>query len=113
MTYTEVEYDLLYHEPVGQSRKLRDGFTREQAGRMWARKNASGLAASTPYADGTSMKEVIDRMIAVGFTHIIRSGRWMYLSRADGVGDKPRLDSKIERNYIKVALNQGEFKRNY
>ena len=110
MTYTEAEYELLY-ESRGQRGVLRDGFTGEQAERMFKRRDASERAARTPYQDGTSMKQCLDNLIADGFTHIIRSGRWMYLT--DYGSSKPRLDSKVERDYVMTALNLGVFKRNY
>ena len=109
--YTEAEYDLLFHKRVGQGRKLRDGFTREQAVRMFKRRDATREATDRLYADGTSVRVGIDRLVADGFT-IEREGRWMHLSSTTSK-NKPRLDSKVERDYIKVALNVGEFKRNY
>lgn len=113
MTYTDAEYDQLYH-PRGNHlfRKLRDGVTREQAQRMFKRRDADWEAAFTLYADGTPIKTELDSLIADGFTHIIREGRWMYLSRG-GDGNRPRLDSKVERDYIQTALDLGEFKKNY
>jgi len=111
MTYTEAEHDMIIRQ-IGQGGTLRDKFTREQAVRMFKRRDADKRAASTLYQDGTSVKQHLDDLVADGPVHVIRSGRWMYLSRADG-SDKPRLDSKIERDYIQVALNVGEFERNY
>ena len=51
MTYTKAEYDLLYHPRAGQNRELRDGFTREQAARMFKRRDANWEATRFPYAE--------------------------------------------------------------
>jgi len=112
--YTDAEYDQLYYpqEQPRRHRKLRDGVTREQAQRMFKRRDADWEAANRLYGDGTTVKLHLDGLIADGFTHVIRVGRWMYLSK-DGDGNKPRLDSRVEMDYIKTALDLGEFKRNY
>lgn len=82
MTYTEAEHDMILRK-IGQGGTLRDGFTKEQVVRMFKRRDADWEAANTLYQDGMSVKLHLDSLIAGGGVHIIRAGRWMYLSRAE------------------------------
>ena len=111
MTYTDAEYNLLYHPRGNRAfRELRDGFTSEQAIRMFERRDASEKAASTTFADSASVKEAIDKLITDGFTYIEQVGRWMRLGNSE---QQWSFGDKVSHDYVRVALNLGEFKRNY
>jgi len=109
MTYTEAEHDMIIRQ-VGQCGTLRDKFTREQAERMFKRRDANEKAASTTFADSMSVKEAIDKLIADGFTQVEQAGRWMRLG--DGK-EQWSFGDRVTRDYIQVALNVGEFERSY
>ena len=97
----------------GASGQPRDGITREQMKRFFARRDAAATASRVRYQNSKStVKETIDEAIRSGMRKVSISGRWTVLSNQEGT-DALRFGSKIDRDYIDVVLNRGSMAKNY
>jgi len=101
-------------EVQGQSSNPKPGITREQMQRFYARRNAVQAASSTRYRRGNqTVSQAVDDAISQGMTHYSASNRWTTLTNPSDKSQALRFSGRIERDYIKVVLDKGEFKRNY
>ena len=107
--FSEIEGDLFIRK--GQQGTLRKGITRAQAARYFRRRAATQRAAQIVCSNGVTLKDEIDSIIAAGHDKISWEGiRWLYLGEDE---DRFRFGTKVEHDYIRVALNLGDFARNY
>ncbi|HUW14883.1 MAG TPA: hypothetical protein VM537_34505 [Anaerolineae bacterium] len=100
-------------EVRGQQSNPKPGISRQQIERFNARRNAVQAAMKTKYRSGDqTVSQAVDDAISRGMTNYSASSRWTTLSNTDG-SSALRFSSKVERDYIKVVLDRGDFKRNY
>ena len=98
----------------GQTSKPKPGVTRDQLQRFYARQNAVQAAMRTRYRSGNqTVSQAVDDAISRGLTKYSASSRWTTLTHPEDKSQALRFSSKVERDYIKVLLDKGEFKRNY
>ena len=121
---TQAEYDLIIERqwvtnPVTgakvqtQRGEIRTGYTREQAVRMFARREAVSLASRTPYIGANEKVKVgIDNIIADGFTEVIELPRGLVVLR-NIEGESYSFRYRVEADYIRVLFDLGELARNY
>ena len=107
------ERDILL-DVQGQTSTPKPGVTRDQLQRFYARRNAVQAAMRTRYRNGNqTVSQAVDEAVSRGLTKYSASSRWTTLEHPADTSQALRFSSKVERDYIKVILNKGEFKRNY
>ena len=111
----EKEREQLFENAGPQVRRLRPGYTREQAKRFYDRETAVLAARATRIKTDNGPDIImlaIDRVVAAGHTEIREVGRWISLWHPrKSVGYQ--YGDKVSRDYINVVFNRGNMTRNY